>query len=248
MRIADLQEGEAIRGSEMGRTWKTVGAEIAVGPEDAQAMAAANIKSQQHRMNMSEVERQRFEQAVMMSTTALEGRERLKTGRIHIKREEQTITVYRMRPHKEIFKAVETAQGWEAIGKPKIDDKDLELLKVSGILQVEELQLVQSDREIAHWAVIESQQLYHPSKAEIFAWYNELAHYPDITKNLRGVAQELKGAYVAEEFMQGQEELVMVADDYRSPDVAILIQEKDLMDSLVQEKRQSELRQQSLRC
>jgi hypothetical protein len=176
-----------------------------------------------------------------MSTTALEGRERLKTGRIHIKREEQTITVYRMRPHKEIFKTVETAQGWEAIGKPKIDDKDLELLsKVSGILQVEELQLVRIDLSIAHWAVVESQQLYQPSKAEIFTWYNELAHHSDITKNLRGVAQELKGAYV-EEFLQGRGDRVTVPDDYRSPDVVISIQEKELMDSLVQEQRQSEL-------
>jgi hypothetical protein len=39
-----------------------------------------------------------------------------------------------------------------------------------------------------------------------------------------------------------------VPDDYRSPDVVISIQEKELMDSLVQEQRQSELRQQSLRC
>jgi Relaxase/Mobilisation nuclease domain len=242
--IAYLREGRAFQGSEIGRTWKSVGGKIAIGSDDAETMAVANIKSQQHRMNMSEVERQRFGQAVMMSATALEGRVRLKTGRIHLKREEQTITAYRMRPHKEIFKAVETAQGWETIGLPKIDDKDLELLaKVSGMAPVEETQLVRIDREIDHWEVVESPEFYNPSKGEIFTWYKELAHHPDITKNLRVLATELKAVYMAE----GVREESTVPDDYRSPDVAISMQEKELIDSLVQEQMQSELdRQQSL--
>jgi Relaxase/Mobilisation nuclease domain len=243
--IAYLQSGVTVRGSEIERTWKSVGAKISTSPDDVQIMAAANIKSQSHRMNMSDVERQRFEQAVMMSATALEGRERVKTGRIHLKREDKTITAYRMRPHKQILKAVETDRGWEAIGQVKIDDKDLALLaKVSGIEQVEEIRLVQIDREIAHREVVESPEFYNPSKAEIFIWYNELAHYPDITKNLRVLANELKGAYMAEEV---REDPSTVLDDYRSPDVAILMQEKESMDSLVQEQMQSELdRQQSL--
>jgi Relaxase/Mobilisation nuclease domain len=248
--IAYLQGGVAVRGSEIGRTWKVIEGKIAIGPDDGRVMAAANIKSQQHRMNMSAVERQRFDRAVMMSTTALEGRERVKTGRIHLKREDKTITAYRMRPHKQILKAVETERGWEAIGQVKIDDKDLELLsKVSGIAQVAEIQAVQTDlvqpigcrsidkseSQIAPWEIVEAPQSYSPSRIELSNWFTALAHDRNITDDLQKVADKLREAYMSEDFMQGQPEPDTLPDDYRSLDVTISIEAKESLDSLVQE-------------
>jgi Relaxase/Mobilisation nuclease domain len=253
--IAYLQSGMAVRGSEIERTWKVVEGKIATGPDDDRVMAAANIKSQQHRMNMSAVEQQRFEQAVMMSAIALEGRARLKTGRIHLKREDKTITAYRMRPHKQILKAVETDRGWEAIGQVKIDDKDLELLsKVSGIAQVAEIQAVQTDlvqpigcrsidkseSQIAPWEIVEAPQSCSPSRIELSNWFAALAHDRNITDDLQKVAHELREAYMAEDFMQGQSEPDTLPDDYRSLDVTISIEAKESMDSLVQEQMQLE--------
>jgi Relaxase/Mobilisation nuclease domain len=249
--IAYLQSGVAFRGSEIGRTWKVIEGKIAIGPDDGRVMAAANIKSQQHRLKMSDVERQRFDRAVMMSITALEGRERVKTGRIHLKREDKTITAYRMRPHKQILKAVETERGWEAIGQVKIDDKDLELLsKVSGIAQVEEIQTVQTDlvqpiesrsidkseSQIAPWEIVEAPQSCSPSRIELSNWFTALAHDRNITDDLQKVADKLREAYMSEDFMQGQPEPDTLPDDYRSLHVTISIEGKELLDNLMQQK------------
>jgi hypothetical protein len=84
-------------------------------------------------MDLGETLRQNFDRAVMMANMALKERERVKTGRLDIKRDGSTLTAYRMRPHRQIFKAIETLGGWEAVGFPNIDRVDLNLLtKLSG--------------------------------------------------------------------------------------------------------------------
>jgi Relaxase/Mobilisation nuclease domain len=227
--IAYLQGGKAFRGSEIGRTWKSVGGNIAIGPDDVQVMAGANIQSQGHRMNLSAIERERFEQAAMMSATALDGREKLKTGRIHLKREDKTISAYRMRPHKLILKAVETAQGWEAIVQPKIDDKDLELLsKVSGIARDEPIQTASIENNV--------EQRYCPNRLDLHHWYDR-SDNRDVEKQLSEVGRRLKVAYMAEDFMQGQPEPATLPDDYRSLDVTISIEMKESLDRLVQKAK-----------
>jgi hypothetical protein len=202
---------------------------IAIGPNDAQVMAGANIQSQGHRMNMSSIDLERFERAAMMSATALEGREKLKTGRIHLKREDKTISAYRMRPHKLILKAMEIAQGWEAIGQPKIDDKDLELLsKVSGIAGVEPIQTASIKNRV--------EQRYCPNRLDLHHWYDR-SDNRDVEKQISEVGQRLKAAYMAEDFMQGQPEPATLPDNYRSLNVTISIEVKESLDRLAQEEK-----------
>jgi hypothetical protein len=69
-----------------------------------------------------------------MAMAVLKGGDRFKSGRVDIKLEDETLTVYRMRPHKQILKASRTDEGWEPVGCPNLDKKDLDLLsKVSGV-------------------------------------------------------------------------------------------------------------------
>jgi hypothetical protein len=131
--ITYLQGGKAYKGSEIGASWNRVEQQVLTSPDSLPIILAANARSQEHRMDLGSIERQNFDRAAVMANMALKGRERVKTGRLDIKRDGDTLTAYRMRPHRQILKAVETDRGWEPVGYPNIDRVDLNLLvKLSG--------------------------------------------------------------------------------------------------------------------
>lgn len=131
--ITYLQAGKAYKGSEIGISWNMVEQRVPITPDNLPLILAANAKSQEHRMDLGAIERQNFDRAAMIANMALKGRERVKTGRLDLKRDGGTLTAYRMRPHRQIFKAIETESGWEPVGCPNIDRVDLNLLvKLSG--------------------------------------------------------------------------------------------------------------------
>jgi Relaxase/Mobilisation nuclease domain len=133
--ITYLQDGKAYKGSEIGASWGAVKERIPTTPADIPLILAANAKSQEHRIDLGALDRQNFDRAAMMANLALKtkGRDRLKTGRLDIKRDGKTLTAYRLRPHRQILKAIETQKGWEPLGYPNIDRQDLNLLaKISG--------------------------------------------------------------------------------------------------------------------
>jgi Relaxase/Mobilisation nuclease domain len=131
--VTYLQGGKAYKGSEIGASWNAVEQRVLTSSDSLPLIKAANAKSQEHPIDLGEIDRQNFDRAAMMATMALKGRERLKTGRIDLKRDGGTLTVYRMRPYRQIFKAIETQGGWEPVGCPNIDRVDLNLLvKLSG--------------------------------------------------------------------------------------------------------------------
>jgi Relaxase/Mobilisation nuclease domain len=135
--ITYLQDGRAYKGSEIGISWSAVERRVPIAPDNLPLILAANTKSQEHRLDLGETLRQNFDRAVMMANMAVKGRERVKTGRLYIKHDGDTLTAYRMRPHRQIFKAVETLGGWEPVGFPNIDRIDLNLLtKLSGYKDV----------------------------------------------------------------------------------------------------------------
>jgi hypothetical protein len=61
-----------------------------------------------------------------------------------------------------------------------------------------------------------------------------------ITDDLRKVAYELRKAYMAEDFIQGQSEPATLPDDYRNLDMTISIEAKESLDRFVQEQMQLE--------
>ena len=131
--ITYLQGGKAYKGSEIGMGWNAVERRVPIAPDSLPHIWAANAKSQDRRMDLDEIERQKFDRAATMANMALKGRERVKTGRLDIKIDGDTLTAYRMRPHRQILKAIETRGGWEPVGFPNIERVDLNLLvKLSG--------------------------------------------------------------------------------------------------------------------
>jgi Relaxase/Mobilisation nuclease domain len=131
--VTYLQGGKAYKGSEIGANWNAVEQRVLTSSDSLPLIRAANAKSQEHRMDLGAIERQNFNRAAVMANMALKGRERVKTGRLDIKRDGNTLTAYRMRPHCQILKAIETERGWEPVGYPNIDRVDLNLLmKLSG--------------------------------------------------------------------------------------------------------------------
>jgi hypothetical protein len=132
--VSFLKDGEIHKGSTVGASWTIVDEQLGTSPTDLPLMTAANLKSQEHQLNLSNQERWEFDQAVKMAMAALKGGDRFKSGRVDIKLEDETLTVYRMRPHKQMLKASKTDEGWAPIGCPDLDKKDLDLLsKVSGM-------------------------------------------------------------------------------------------------------------------
>jgi hypothetical protein len=131
--ITYLQGGKAYKGREIGASWNAVEQRVLTSPDSLPLIRAANAKGQEHRIDLGEIDRQNFNRAAVMANMALKGRERVKTGRIDIKRDCDTLMAYRMRPHRQIFKAIETQGGWEPVEFPNIDRVDLNLLvKLSG--------------------------------------------------------------------------------------------------------------------
>jgi Relaxase/Mobilisation nuclease domain len=132
--VSFLKDGEIHKGSEVGASWAVVDEILKTSPTDLPLMTAANAKSQEHQLNLSPQERWEFERGVEMAMEALKGGDRFKSGRVDIKLDDQTLTVYRMRPHKQMLKASRTDEGWVPVGCPDLDKKDLDLLsKVSGV-------------------------------------------------------------------------------------------------------------------
>jgi hypothetical protein len=132
--VSFLKDGKIHKGSEVGASWTIVDEIFKTSPTDLPLMTAANLKSQEHQLNLSDRERWEFDRGVEMAMTALKGGNRFKSGRVDIKLENETLTVYRMRPHKQMFKASRTDEGWQPVGCPDLDKKDFDLLsKVSGV-------------------------------------------------------------------------------------------------------------------
>ena len=131
--ITYLYEGKAFKGSAIGKSWAVVDLVLKTTPADLPTMAAANLKSQEHRVQFSEADRRQFERATAMAVKVLKGKSKFKSGRIEIQLDGENLTVYRMRPHKQMLKATRTERGWQPMGYPNLDAKDLELLcKLAG--------------------------------------------------------------------------------------------------------------------
>jgi hypothetical protein len=132
--VSFLKDGEIHKGSTVGTSWAVVDGQLETSRADLPLVQIANAKSLEHQLKLTDQERWEFDQACEMASAALKGGDRFKSGRVDIKLEDETLTVYRMRPHKQMLKASRTDEGWQPVGCPNLDKKDLDLLsKVSGV-------------------------------------------------------------------------------------------------------------------
>jgi hypothetical protein len=77
---------------------------------------------------------------------------------------------------------------------------------------------------------------YVPNRSEIVSWYKAAVatHNADDTRHLTQIGQQLKTAYMSEPFMQGQPPVETLPDDYRHATVAISIEDKQRLDSMLE--------------
>ena len=137
MGITYLKDGESCKGSDIGASWAVVNDRVSVTAEDLPLMQATNIKSQEKPVRLSEVdspegtlcERAMFDRAVEMALMKLGRDTKFKNSRADIKLEGDTLTVIRMRPHRLMFKASKTDDGWKPVGFPNIEQRDVEQLE-----------------------------------------------------------------------------------------------------------------------
>ncbi|WP_373544524.1 relaxase/mobilization nuclease domain-containing protein [Chamaesiphon sp.] len=129
MGITYLKEGESHKGSDLGASWAVVNDRVSVTAEDLPLMQATNIKSQEKPVRLSESNRAMFDRAVEMALMKLGRGTKFKNSRADIKLEGDTLSVIRMRPHRLMFKASKTDDGWEPVGFPNIEQRDVEQLE-----------------------------------------------------------------------------------------------------------------------
>jgi hypothetical protein len=106
-----------------------------------------------------------FDRAVEMALMKLGQGNKFKNSRADIKLDGDTLTVIRMRPHRLMFKASKTDDGWEPVGFPNIEQRDVEQLeRFNGVESQsfensEEQPSEQLDIYPVHHRMIRSQQL-----------------------------------------------------------------------------------------
>jgi hypothetical protein len=129
MGITYLSNEKSYKGSDIGASWAVVNDRVSVTADDLPLMQATNIKSQEKPVRLSEIDRAMFDRAVEMALMKLGRDNKFKNSRADIKLEGDTLSVIRMRPHRLMFKASKTDDGWEPVGFPNIEQRDVEQLE-----------------------------------------------------------------------------------------------------------------------
>jgi Relaxase/Mobilisation nuclease domain len=165
MGITYIKDGISCKGSNLGASWTVVNDRVSVTVEDLPLMQATNIKSQEKPVQLSEIERAMFDRSVEMALLKLGQDKKFKNSRADIQLDGDTLTVVRMRPYRLMFKASKTDDGWEPIGFPQIEQRDVEQLerfngvKSQSFENVAEQSSEQPDIYPVHHRATKSQQL-----------------------------------------------------------------------------------------
>ena len=129
MGITYLSNEKSYKGSDIGASWAVVNDRVSVTADDLPLMQAANLKSQEKPVRLSEIDRAMFDRAVEMSLMKLGQENKFKNSRADIQLDGNTLTVVRMRPYRRMFKADKTSDGWKPVGFPNIEQRDVEQLE-----------------------------------------------------------------------------------------------------------------------
>jgi hypothetical protein len=132
--ITYVREGEVYKGSEIGARWQTVVEKLGLTDLDLDVIRATNRKTQALAVKLNPLDRQLFDRAIEMGLFKLGKSRRFKSCRVQIELTGNTLSMMRMRPHKLMLAAERTTGGWQPIGFPNLDRRDIELLeRISGM-------------------------------------------------------------------------------------------------------------------
>ena len=143
--IAFVKDGKAFKGSAIGANWQIIKDKFIPTIDDIVAMESANLQTQTRPVQLNQTEQATFDHVTRMSMVALGENQKLKNKRLDISLKDGTLSAIRLRPHKLMLKATQTAGGkWIPVGFPNIDLRDIDLLeRLTGMKspKVEEEQL-----------------------------------------------------------------------------------------------------------
>lgn len=127
--VTFLHDGKVYKGSDIGASWQVVSDRLTPDDRDLERMKAANLRIQDRPVELNLANREIFDRITELAQMKLGGKTKFENGRIKIKRDGNTLSVYRIRPNKLMLNATRLGNDWEPNGFPDIDLRDVQLLE-----------------------------------------------------------------------------------------------------------------------
>ncbi len=154
--ISFIKDGEVYKGSSLGAKWSRskngkeasnfdegcliISELVEISRQDLPLLKAANQRSQQHPVKLTQVDRAMFDRSTEMAEMVVlnQGHNgKFRNGRVEVALNEGNLKVRRVRPQKLMFEATRVDGEWVPVGFPNIEKIDVQLLerinKVEGI-------------------------------------------------------------------------------------------------------------------
>ncbi|WP_373544890.1 relaxase/mobilization nuclease domain-containing protein [Chamaesiphon sp.] len=127
--VTFLHDGKAYKGSDIGASWQVVSNSLTPDDRDLERMKEANLRIQDRPVKLNLANREIFDRITELAQMKLGGKTKFENGRIKIKCDGNTLSVYRIRPNKLMLNATRVGNDWEPSGFPDIDLRDVQLLE-----------------------------------------------------------------------------------------------------------------------
>ena len=157
--ITFIQDGQVYKGSDIGASWQKVNDILIPSDQDLTLMQAANLRTQDRPAKLNLENRELFDRVADLAVMKLDGRKKFENGRIKIKSDGDNLTVFRIRPNKLMLTASKCKGGWEPVGFPDLDLRDLKLLERLNGIKVQEplVKLIEQTTKISEISAESSQ-------------------------------------------------------------------------------------------
>ncbi|PSB59565.1 relaxase/mobilization nuclease domain-containing protein [Chamaesiphon polymorphus] len=127
--ITFVRAGKAYKGSDLGASWQKVRGKLTPDRQDLELMEEANLRIRDRPVKLNLADRSIFDRLTELARMKLDGKTKFENGRIKIKCDGNTLSVYRIRPNKLMLNATRVGNDWEPSGFPDIDLRDVQLLE-----------------------------------------------------------------------------------------------------------------------
>jgi hypothetical protein len=127
--VTFLYAGKAYKGSDIGASWQVVSDRLTSDNQDLERMQAANLRIRDRPVKLNLADRGIFDRLTELARMKLDGKTKFENGRIKIKCDGNTLSVYRIRPNKLMLNATRVGNDWEPSGFSDIDLRDVRLLE-----------------------------------------------------------------------------------------------------------------------
>jgi Relaxase/Mobilisation nuclease domain len=140
--VSFIKDGEVYKSSSLGAKWSRsknfdegcliISEVVEISRQDLPLLKAANQRSQQHPVKLTQVDRAMFDRSTEMAEMAVlnQGHNgKFRNGRVEVALNEGNLKVRRVRPQKLMFEATRVDGEWVPVGFPNIEKMDVQLLE-----------------------------------------------------------------------------------------------------------------------